>query len=236
MKIRLNKFISDCGVASRRKAEEFILEGRVEVNGNTVKDLTYRIEEDDKVTLDGERLKAENKVYFLLNKPKGVVTTTSDEKNRKTVLDLIRTEKKIYPVGRLDYNTTGVLILTNDGNFTNVLTHPAHGIPRIYEVVLNKALSSEHKNLLLKGIVLDGIKSKFNSILSTDEKNKKQYRVETNEGRNHFVKKMFSRLGYKVTGLNRLSFGIFNVGTLKKGEYRKISFSEVKKYLSNLDK
>ena len=161
MKARLNKFLSESGVASRRKSEEFILEGRVTVNGKTVTELSFIVdEENDIVKVDGERLKPEKKVYFVLNKPKGYVTTTDDDKNRKTVTELVKSNQKIFPVGRLDYDTTGVLILTNDGDFTNFITHPSNRVPREYYVTLNKELREEDRQKLMKGITLDRRKSK----------------------------------------------------------------------------
>ncbi|KAB2843945.1 MAG: rRNA pseudouridine synthase, partial [Melioribacteraceae bacterium] len=129
----MNKFLSECGIASRRKSEELILQGRVSVNGNIVLDLATQINiEKDIVQLDGEKIKSAGKVYFLLHKPKGFITSTSDEKDRRTVVELINTKEKIFPVGRLDFNTTGVLLLTNDGEFSNFITHPRNKIPREY--------------------------------------------------------------------------------------------------------
>ena len=192
--MRLNKFIADCGIASRRKAEEYILQGRISINDKIVMDLSYRVNEaDDVITLDGEKLSLKRKLYFLMNKPKGVITSTDDEKNRNTVVDLIKTNERIYPVGRLDYNTTGVLILTNDGEFKNLLSHPANHVPREYEVTLDKYLSEEDKAQLLKGVYLDGKKGKFIRIKVS--KNKKNLIVDCVEGRNHFVKNMFGALG-----------------------------------------
>lgn len=134
MKIRLNKYLSECGIASRRKSEELIKEGRITVNNKTITELFYTVDEKDIVAFDGEIIRAEKKIYFLLNKPKGYITTTSDEKGRKKVTDLINCKQKIFPVGRLDYDTTGVLLLTNDGDFSNFLTHPKNKIPRVYHV------------------------------------------------------------------------------------------------------
>jgi 23S rRNA pseudouridine2605 synthase len=138
MLIRLNKYISDSGIASRRKAEEFILDGRVMVNNKIITELSFRVDAAaDIVLLDGEKISPKRHLYFLLNKPKGVVTTTDDEKNRRTVVELVKTKEKVYPVGRLDYNTTGVLFLTNDGDFANLLTHPSNRVPRVYEAYLS---------------------------------------------------------------------------------------------------
>jgi len=205
--VRLNKYISDSGITSRRKAEEFILQGRVSVNDKVVIDLSQKIDtENDIVHLDGEKLRQKHHVYFLLNKPKGVVTTTNDEKNRKTVVDLIKTKEKIFPVGRLDYDTTGVLILTNDGEFSNLLTHPKNRIPREYEVKLDKPLGDEDKERICSGVKIKGKKGKFIKAVSGGKKDKKYITVTAIEGRNHFVKNMFGALGYTVIALNRKSY------------------------------
>ncbi len=228
MKVRLNKFLSECGIASRRKSEEFIIDGRISVNGKRITDLAYTIdEENDVVALDGEKIKQQKKVYFLLNKPKGYITTTNDERGRKKVTDLINTNHKIFPVGRLDYDTTGVLLLTNDGDFSNFLTHPKNHIPREYEVVLNEKLTIEDKEKLLKGVILDGRKSKFEEIYPMFKGYYDKLKVKTVEGRNHFVKRMFGILGYRVEKLNRSSFGVFKVKDIPVGSYQKLSYNEV---------
>lgn len=227
--MRLNKFISESGITSRRKAEELILQGRISVNNKTVTDLAYSIyPEQDQIRLDGERIKTRKHQYFLLNKPRGVVTTTNDEKDRKTVVDLIKTNERIYPVGRLDYDTTGVLFLTNDGDFAQLLTHPGNKIPREYEVKLNKSLSAGDQEKMLKGIYIKGIKGKFIKVTPVKKNDFSFVKVTAVEGRNHFVKIMFGSLGYKVVSLNRISYaGIkANIG---KGEYRKLTFAEINK-------
>ncbi len=229
MIVRLNKYLAECGIASRRKADELIAEGRVSVNGNIVIEFGTKINsEKDEIFIDGEKLKLQNKVYFLLNKPKGVITTTSDDKKRKTVVDLIRTNKKIFPVGRLDFNTTGLLLLTNDGEFSNYLTHPKNGIEREYEVKLDKELQKKDRDKLTKGIYLDRRKSKFTNIVFPKKNNFYFVKVTTVEGRNHFVKNMFSKLGYTVKELHRSRFGKFKLKDLKKGEYRELSKKEIK--------
>ncbi|MCB9250039.1 MAG: rRNA pseudouridine synthase [Ignavibacteriales bacterium] len=226
---RLNKYLSECGIASRRKSDELIQEGRVQVNGSTVFELGTKINPDkDEVYVDGEKLKEQKKVYFLLNKPIGVITSTSDEKNRVTVVDLIKTKEKIFPVGRLDYNTSGVIMLTNDGEFSNYLTHPKNGIEREYTVKIDKPLELEDKEKLLKGIYLDNRKSKFTSVTFPKKNIFKLVNVTTVEGRNHFVKRMFDALGYGVNELSRIRYGKINVKNMKPGEYRIITEKEVK--------
>lgn len=231
-KVRLNKYLSECGIASRRKSEEFIKEGRISINGKTVTDYSYEVYEDiDEVLFDGERVRPEKKVYYLLNKPKGFITSTADEKKRRTVLDLIKTDKSIFPVGRLDYDTTGVLLLTNDGDFANALTHPSKNISREYIAGLDKELSKEHRERLLKGITLDKRKSKFAKVYFPIKKNFKMVAVEVLEGRNHFVKRMFNSLGYEVKSLHRVRFGEFTVNNLPVGKSRKLSYTKIRKYL-----
>lgn len=226
-KIRLNKFIADSGITSRRNAEELITQARVSVNDKIIIDLSFKVDpEKDSVELDGEKISPQKNVYYLLNKPKGVVTTTADEKNRKTVVDLIKSKESIYPVGRLDYNTTGVLILTNDGDFSYLLTHPKNEIPRVYEVTLDRPLTEEDKEKLLKGIFLEGGRGRFTKVSFPKHKNRKLLEVTGVEGRNHFVKKMFAALSYTVIDLNRKSFAGIKAD-IRPGEYRKLTTTEI---------
>ena len=230
MKTRLNKFLAECGIASRRKSEEFIKEGRVTVNRKVVTDLSVVVDTDvDVIAIDGEKVKPQKKIYFLLNKPKGFITSTSDEKGRRTVLELIDTNQKIFPVGRLDYNTTGVLLLTNDGDFANFLTHPKNKVLREYKVTLNRKLEEEDKIKFIKGIRLDGRRSKFESVTCVKKGQWNRVIVSTIEGRNHFVKNMFSSLGYFVDQLERINFGGLNVKGIPAGGYRKLSYEEIRK-------
>ena len=226
---RINKFISDSGITSRRKAEELILQGRVSVNNKVVNELGYRINPDrDEVFIDGERIKTKVKAYYLLNKPRATISTTKDEKHRKTVVDLIKTKEKIYPVGRLDYNTTGVILLTNDGDFSNLLTHPKNKVPKIYEVKLDKYLEESDKKELLKGIFIDRRKGSFTRVTFANPKNRKVVEVESIEGRNHFVKKMFEATGYNVKSLNRKSFAGIKAD-IPLGSYREMNKLEIQK-------
>ena len=232
MLTRINKYLSDCGIASRRKVEELILQGRVLVNNKTVRELSTKIDsEGDLVQVDGEIVSAKKHVYYLLNKPKGTITTTKDDKGRTTVVDLIRTDHNVYPIGRLDFNTTGVLLLTNDGNFSYLLSHPKHKVPREYEVKLDRELTEDDRKRLIAGITLERKKSRFESISSPQKKNKVLLLVKCYEGRNHFVKRMFASLGYTVKSLNRCSYAGLTAD-IPVGAYRKLSLSEINKITS----
>ncbi len=231
-KIRINKAISDCGFCSRRKAEELIKQKRVTLNGKIVDEFSTLVDpEKDLIEVDGELLKLKSKIYILLNKPSGYVSTTSDEKNRKTVLDLIKTRQRIYPVGRLDYDTTGVLLLTNDGDFANLLLHPKNKVPRTYKVRLNKEADLDTLKQLERGINLNNKKARFEKIYPVSKYDKISFFVECTEGRNHFVKNMFQKIGYKVTKLHRERFAIFK-DDIPIGTYRYIREEEIKKIKS----
>jgi len=233
---RINKFIAESGITSRRKAEELILQGRVSVNNKVVNELSCRINPDrDEVFIDGERIKSKISAYYLLNKPKGTISTTNDEKNRKTVVDLIRTREKIYPVGRLDYNTTGVILLTNDGDFSNLLTHPKNKVPKVYEVKLDKNLEETDKKELLKGVFIDRRRGRFVKVTFDNPKNRKMVEVESVEGRNHFVKKMFEALSYNVKSLNRKSFAGIKAD-IPLGSYREMNETEIQKLINKYSK
>lgn len=236
-KIRINKYLSECGIASRRKSEEIIEQGRVEINGTIILDLATMINpEEDEVAVDGETIKKESKIYILLNKPKGYITTTSDEKNRLTVLDLINIKEQIFPVGRLDFNTTGMLLLTNDGDFANLLTHPSNNVPRVYLVTLDNPLKIEDRQQLEKGIILDKRKSRFEEIAFPDKGNFRKIAVTTTEGRNHFVKRMFASMGYFVKKLHRHSYAGITDDKLKPGEYKLLPYKFISETISRYAK
>jgi len=226
MLIRLNRFIAESGTASRRKSEEFILQGRVSINDKIITELSFKVDSDkDVVRIDDEKIIPKRHIYLMMNKPKGVVTTTDDEKNRKTVVDIVKTNERIFPVGRLDYNTTGVLLLTNDGEFSNFLTHPKNKIPREYEAKLDRALTEEDKLKLLKGIYIDNRKGFFNKVF-VQGSDRKNVIVTAFEGRNHFVKNMFGVLGYTVIKLNRKRFAGLKAD-IPVGSYRKLLSNEI---------
>lgn len=229
--IRLQKVIAESGYASRRKAEELIKEGKVYVNGVKITEMGYKVSGNDIIDINGKPLKREEKEYYLLNKPRGVVTTTSDDKNRKTVVDIIETTKRVYPVGRLDYDTTGALIITNDGELTNILNHPSSCVEKVYVAKIEGIVDIKNIKKLCNGVVIDGFKTSRAKakIKKLDKKNNVSYvELIIHEGKNHQVKKMFEAIGYKVEKLKRERYAFLDVNNLKSGEYRKLSIKEVK--------
>jgi 23S rRNA pseudouridine2605 synthase len=227
-KVRINKFLADSGISSRRKSEEYILQGRVAVNDKIVIEFSHKVDiEKDIVTLDGEKIKPKKNIYILLNKPKGYITTVSDDRNRRTVMDLVKSKERIYPVGRLDYDTTGLLFLTNDGELSQLLTHPGNKVPREYEVKLDRPLDENDRLKLLQGVLLEGKKGKFIKITFPWQKDKEIVSVVCEEGRNRFVKRMFRKLDYTVLELNRLSFAGIMLD-VPPGKSRNLTFNEIK--------
>lgn len=235
--IRLQKYLADCGIASRRKCEEFISEGRVKVNGKIV-ELGCKVNpETDKVELDGKTIKQEKKdyTYILLNKPIGVVTTAEDQFDRETVLDLVKVKTRVVPVGRLDMYTSGALILTDDGDFIYKVTHPKHEINKTYTVTLVGIVSNEDIEKLRQGLEIDGgyiTKPAKARILKIDEQ-KKISRVEItiHEGKNRQVRKMCEAIGKKVIALHRAKIGNLGVKDLKLGTWRYMTKKEVEQIL-----
>ena len=228
---RLQKVIANGGLTSRRKAEELILQGKVTVNGKTITELGTKVNPSDQIEVDGEIIKKEDHVYFLLNKPREVLSTTKDDKGRKTVVDLIDTDKKIFPVGRLDYDTTGAIILTNDGEFSNILTKPNNEIQKVYIAKLDSILKKEDLIKLKKGIRLDSklIKPDKVKVKKTNSKNNTCIvQIIIHEGLNHEVKRLFNKLGYNVLKLKRESISIFNIINIPSGKYRPLTIKEVK--------
>lgn len=233
---RLQKVIANSGYCSRRKAEELILARKVSVNGNIVDELGVKVNGDDIITVDGQMLnKNKPKLYYLLNKPRNTISSVSDDKGRKTVVDLIDTDERIYPIGRLDYDTTGLLLLTNDGELANQLMHPSNKVVKTYLAKVEGLLDKESIDLLKKGIVIECKKVK---IVDFKIKKKDLNKITTYisisiiEGRKHIVKKIFSALGFEVIKLTRTNYGFLDLGNLKSGEYRMLSLKEVKKLYS----
>lgn len=229
---RLQKKIANLGYCSRRKAEELISKGLVEVNGIVVTKLGTTVKPGDIITVEGNILdNSKAYEYYLLNKPKGIVTTTSDEKGRKTVIDLIDTKTRIYPVGRLDYDTTGILILTNDGELANLLMNPSSNVDKTYIAKVEGQVSIPSIQALRNGVIIDGVKTKKARVkLKSVDKKKNTSIVEItiHEGKNHQVKKMFESLGHKVIKLRREKYANLNLKGLMPGEYRPLSIKEVK--------
>lgn len=229
---RLQKVLAHAGVASRRKSEQLILDGKVRVNGKTVKELGVKVSSSDKIEVEGVQLEKEQKVYYLLYKPRGVISAVSDDKNRKVVTDFFGDiEKRIYPVGRLDYDTSGLLIMTNDGEFANMLTHPKFEIEKTYVARLKGIPERDDLKKLERGIKLeDGMtapaKVKF---LSGDKKTGKAIvQITIHEGRNRQVRRMFEAIGYPVQKLSREQFAFLTLHGLNAGESRELSAHEVK--------
>lgn len=232
---RLNKFISNSGVCSRRKAEELIASGKVSVNGNIVKELGTKVSGNDTVIVNGQVIRQEKKEYYLLYKPREVISAVSDDKGRKTVVDLIDTKARIYPIGRLDYDTTGIILLTNDGELSNILMHPSRDVTKEYYAKVKGFFKKEDAVKLSNGIVLDGVmtkKAKF-KLDKYDKKSDVSYvKVVITEGRNHQVRNMFQCLGYDTLKLKREKYAFLDLRGLRSGEYRELSTHEVKQLYS----
>ncbi|HHU54577.1 MAG TPA: rRNA pseudouridine synthase [Mollicutes bacterium] len=229
---RIQKVIANYGYCSRRRAEELLVSGKVKVNGQVITKLGFKVGTKDVIEVEGHILEQEEKEYVLLNKPRGVITTTSDDKNRKTVVDLIPSNKRLYPVGRLDYDTTGLLILTNDGELANLLMHPKYKIEKIYVAKIKGILSVASIKMLEKGILIDGVKTSKAKVKvrRIDKKNNTSIvELTIHEGKNHQVKKMFSAVGHEVLKLKRENLAFLTLAGLKSGEYRNLNKKEVKK-------
>ena len=226
--VRLNKFIANSGVCSRREADTFIEAGVVTVNGEVVTELGTKVNVlTDEVKFNGERLKGEKKVYLVMNKPVGYVTTASDPHAEKTVLELIRgCKERVYPVGRLDKNTTGVLMLTNDGEMAERLTHPSYDKKKIYQVALDRALDKEDYDKILSGITLSDGDVKADELEYIDEGDKRKLGIEIHSGKNRIVRRIFESLGYTVKALDRVYFAGLTKKGLKKGEWRYLTEGE----------
>ncbi|MBR5077081.1 MAG: pseudouridine synthase [Bacteroidales bacterium] len=226
--VRLNKFIANSGVCSRREADTLIQAGVVTVNGEVVTELGTKVNIfTDDIRFNGERLKGEEKVYLVMNKPKGYVTTASDPHAEKTVLDLVKNcPTRVYPVGRLDKNTTGVLMLTNDGEIAERLTHPSYDKKKIYQVALDRPLSQEDYEKILSGVVLTDGEVKADELEYIDQNDKRKLGIEIHSGKNRVVRRIFETLGYNVKALDRVYFAGLTKKGLKKGEWRYLTEGE----------
>jgi 23S rRNA pseudouridine2605 synthase len=225
----LNKFIAHCGVCSRRDAAELVKAGKVRVNNETITEPGHRVSAKDQVYVNGKKISlAKNLIYILLNKPKDYITTTDDPQKRKTVLDLIKIKERIYPVGRLDRNTSGVLLLTNDGELSQKLTHPSHEVKKVYHVTINRPLDKKDFDKILKGVTLEDGPASVDVLAYADIKDKTQLGVEIHSGRNRIVRRIFEHLGYDVKNLDRVLFAGLTKKNVERGKWRFLTEKEVR--------
>jgi 23S rRNA pseudouridine2605 synthase len=227
--IRLNKFIAHSGICSRRKADELIKAGFITVNGKTIKELGYKVRPTDDVRFKGKKLSGERPVYIVMNKPKDVITTAYDPQGRRTVIDLLggKVKERVYPVGRLDRNTTGVLLLTNDGELTKKLTHPSSRIPKVYIATLNRPLKKRDLQRLVDGIELEDGKAFADMAAYVDPDDKTKVGIEIHSGKYHIVRRMFAAMGYKVVRLDRIKFAFLDKKDLPRGKWRFLTQKEI---------
>lgn len=226
--MRLNRYIANAGICSRREADELIKAGKITVNGNVVTEMGVQVMLDDTVVYKGRRISAEKKVYILLNKPKDIVTTTKDPEGRPTVMDIVKNacEERVFPVGRLDRNTTGVLLITNDGDLAKKLTHPSHKQKKIYQVSLNRPLSKADMLKIAEGIELeDGLIAV--DAISYIEDNKSEIGIEIHSGKNRIVRRIFEHLGYDIKKLDRVFMAGLTKKNLPRGKWRLLSDKEI---------
>lgn len=230
---RLQKVMAAAGVASRRKSETLITEGKVCVNGEVITELGYKVKKGDAITVDGNPIEKEVKVYYLMNKPKKAMCTSNDEFGRSTVVDMVDCKERIFTVGRLDYDTSGVLLLTNDGEFANEIIHPRYHLPKVYNLTINAVLKPEDIKKIKSGIVLDdGVKTlpaKFKLTEKDNAKNQCSFDLTIYEGRNRQIKRMMEALGYEVRRLHRKELAFLTCSDLRQGEYRTLKPFEIKK-------
>lgn len=225
---RLNKFIANAGVCSRREADQLITDGEIKVNGKVINEMGYKVQAGDKVVHKGKVLIAEKLQYVLLNKPNDFITTMNDPQNRNTVISLVKTacEERIYPVGRLDRNTTGLLLFTNDGELAKKLTHPSYRIKKIYQVTLDRPIENSDFDALLKGVVLeDGLAAPDEMAIVSDDK--KVLGIEIHIGKNRIVRRLFEHFNYRVEKLDRVMFGTLTKKNLPRGKFRHLAPKEV---------
>jgi 23S rRNA pseudouridine2605 synthase len=228
--IRLNKYLAHSGVCSRREADKLITSGQVKVNGMVISELGYKVQASDNIEYGNKTLRREQLVYVLLNKPKGFITSLEDPFERKTVMSLVENsvKERIYPVGRLDKNTTGLLLFTNDGEMTKKLTHPSHNIKKIYHVVLDKALTKNHFLEITEGIELEDGPIKPDAIAYVENtENRKEIGIEIHSGRNRIVRRIFEHFGYKIIKLDRVKLGGLTKKDLARGQWRYLLPAEI---------
>lgn len=228
--IRLNKFVAHCGICSRRKADEYIKQGLVQVNGKLIKEPGHRIKPTDEVKYKNEVIKIEvRRIYVLMNKPKGTITTSSDDKGRKTVMDLIGSDVKerIFPVGRLDRETTGLLVFTNDGDLAKKLSHPSYNVKKIYHVVLDKPVVKNDLQKIREGLNLEDGIAEVDGVDYVRNKGKNEVGIEIHIGKNRIVRRIFEHLGYEVVKLDRMYYGGLTKKDLPRGRYKFLDEKEI---------
>lgn len=227
--IRLNKFIANAGICSRREADTYIEQGSVSVNGKLVTEMGYRVKETDEVRFDGTQISLEEKRYVLLNKPKNYITTMDDDRGRKTVMELVAhaTRERIYPVGRLDRMTTGLLLFTNDGELAKKLTHPKHNVRKLYHASLDRKLDLKDLEKLRGDVIIEGKKVFIDAISYVEGEKKTEVGIEIHSGRNRIVRKIFEHVGYKVVKLDRVIFAGMTKKNLPRGRWRELTKQEV---------
>lgn len=238
MLIRISKFLSRAGIASRRKSELLILEGRISVNGITVKDLSARIDTcRDKVKFNNKEITIPEKIYLALNKPPGYLSTVKDDFKRNTVMDLVKGFKdnvRLFPVGRLDFDSRGLILLTNDGDFALKITHPRYMVAKSYEIILDRLIETKDIRAIKEGVGLEGRKiavSEFQA--GTENAGNNIVRITIHEGRKRILRKLFDFLGYKVIDLKRIKIGELSLNSLREGEYRVLDKDDIKRVLGN---
>ena len=227
--IRLNKYVANAGICSRREADTFIAAGNVTVNGKVITEMGHKVKKTDDVRFDGRKLNPEKKEYVLLNKPKNFITTTRDEKGRRTVMELVSSasNNRLYPVGRLDRNTTGLLLFTNDGDLAKKLTHPKHRVRKIYHVYLDKNVTIGDLRKIREGLELDDGKIMVDEVDYVTGASKKEVGIELHSGRNRIVRRIFEHLGYEVSKLDRVVFAGLTKKDLPRGHWRFLTEQEV---------
>ena len=227
--VRLNKYISNSGICSRREADTYIEHGSVTVNGDLVTEMGYKVQPGDEVRFDGTLISIEKKRYILLNKPKNYITTMEDDRGRKTVMELIAnaTKERIYPVGRLDRNTTGLLLFTNDGEMAKKLTHPKHDVRKLYHASLDKKLTLSDLDKLRGDVIIEGRKVFIDAVSYVEGERKTEVGIEIHSGRNRIVRKIFENYGYTVKKLDRVVFAGMTKKNLPRGRWRELTNQEV---------
>ena len=236
---RLQKIIANSGICSRRKAEELISQGKVTVNGKIISELGFKANESDDIRVNGEKISAEQKAVFLLNKPKNVISSSSDDSGRTTVVDLIDSNLRLYPLGRLDYDSSGLLLLSNDGELMQKLIHPKYEVEKTYQVTIDGLINDNEISQLEKGIEIEDYvtaPAKVKLIRKNENRYTSFLEITIHEGKNREIRKMFEKLGYHVLKLHRIKEANIELGNLKSGEYRRLKPYEIKKLNDYLDR